>query len=86
MNEGINLPDAAVAVNLSGSAVEREFIQRLGRVLRRSGDKRAVLYEIFTEATREQQASLQRRGLERPAHPVSPLPSRPLSWEDLGEG
>ena len=86
MNEGINLPDAAVAVNLSGSAVEREFIQRLGRVLRRSGDKRAVLYEIFTEATREQRASLQRRGLERPAHPVSPLPSRPLSWEDLGEG
>lgn len=63
LNEGINVADAAVAVNLSGSAVERELIQRLGRILRRSGEKKAVFYEVFTRDTREQRVSERRRGI-----------------------
>jgi superfamily II DNA or RNA helicase len=38
LDEGIDVPDANVAVVLSGSGSEREFTQRLGRVLRPKGD------------------------------------------------
>ena len=34
LNEGVDIPDANVAIILSGSATKREFIQRLGRILR----------------------------------------------------
>ncbi len=33
LDEGVDVPDANVAVVLSGSGSEREFTQRLGRVL-----------------------------------------------------
>ena len=48
LNEGVDLPDANVAIILSGSATKREFIQRLGRVLRPKVTE-AVLYEVVTE-------------------------------------
>jgi superfamily II DNA or RNA helicase len=38
LDEGVDVPDANVAVVLSGSGSEREFTQRLGRVLRPAGD------------------------------------------------
>ncbi|WP_335999662.1 DEAD/DEAH box helicase family protein [Halorientalis halophila] len=38
LNEGIDVPDANVAVLLSGSGSEREFTQRLGRILRPKED------------------------------------------------
>jgi superfamily II DNA or RNA helicase len=38
LDEGIDVPDANVAVVLSGSGSEREFTQRLGRVLRPKTD------------------------------------------------
>ncbi|WP_299236235.1 DEAD/DEAH box helicase family protein [Natronomonas sp.] len=37
LDEGVDVPDANVAVVLSGSGSEREFTQRLGRILRPSG-------------------------------------------------
>ena len=37
LDEGVDVPDANVAVVLSGSGSEREFTQRLGRVLRPKG-------------------------------------------------
>ena len=52
MNEGVNVPEANVAVVLSGSGSVREHVQRLGRVLRKSGDKEAVLYEVITHGYR----------------------------------
>jgi superfamily II DNA or RNA helicase len=56
LNEGVDLPDANVAVILSGSATKREFIQRLGRVLRPKANE-AVLYEVVTEETTEERIS-----------------------------
>ena len=54
LDEGVDVPDANVAVLLSGSGSEREFTQRLGRVLRpKSDDGRALLYELVTEETTE---------------------------------
>jgi superfamily II DNA or RNA helicase len=61
LNEGVDLPDANVAVILSGSGTVREHVQRLGRILRKRGDKRAVLYELVTEATTETYTSDRRR-------------------------
>ncbi len=37
LNEGVNIPDASVAIILSGSGSSREHIQRLGRILRKKG-------------------------------------------------
>jgi superfamily II DNA or RNA helicase len=61
LNEGVDVPDANVAVILSGSGSVREHVQRLGRILRKKGDKRAVLYELVTERTTETYTSERRR-------------------------
>jgi superfamily II DNA or RNA helicase len=61
LNEGVDVPDANVAVILSGSGSVREHVQRLGRILRKKGDKRAVLYELVTESTTETYTSERRR-------------------------
>ncbi|MBX7221112.1 MAG: DEAD/DEAH box helicase family protein [Blastocatellia bacterium] len=61
LNEGVDVPDAAIGVILSGSAVQREFIQRLGRILRRSEGKQAVLYQVVTRRTREEHAARRRQ-------------------------
>jgi superfamily II DNA or RNA helicase len=52
LNEGVDVPDASVAILLSGTATRREYVQRLGRVLRPKAG-RAVLYELITEETGE---------------------------------
>jgi len=59
--EGVNIPDASVAVVLSGSGSTREHIQRLGRILRKLPDKEATLYEVVTQDTTEEHIS-RRRG------------------------
>lgn len=61
LNEGVDVPDANVAIVLSGSGSVREHVQRLGRVLRKKGDKRAVAYELVTGATTETLTSERRR-------------------------
>ncbi|MFY9224421.1 MAG: DEAD/DEAH box helicase family protein [Blastocatellia bacterium] len=61
LNEGVDVPDAAIGVILSGSSVNREFVQRLGRILRKSEGKQAVLYEIVTRNTQEERVSQRRR-------------------------
>ncbi len=62
LDEGVDVPDASVAVVLSGSASEREFTQRLGRILRPKADGgRATLYEVVVEDSLEQRVSNRRR-------------------------
>lgn len=78
LNEGIDVPEASVAVVLSGTATEREYVQRLGRILRKAKDKQAVLYEVITEGTSEERVSQQRRGQWQPGQ----QPETPV-WEDL---
>ena len=62
LNEGVNVPEANVAVVLSGSATIREHVQRLGRILRPREGKEAVLYEVVTKGTMEKEVSRRRRG------------------------
>jgi superfamily II DNA or RNA helicase len=61
LNEGVDVPSANVAIVVSGSGSVREHVQRLGRVLRKQGDKRAVLYELVTAQTGEAFTSERRR-------------------------
>ncbi len=61
LNEGVNIPAATIGIILSGSASVREHVQRLGRILRKYGEKKATLYEIITEDTAEEYVSQRRR-------------------------
>lgn len=61
LNEGVDIPEANVAVVLSGSGSVREHVQRLGRVLRKSEGKHALLYELVTGGTTEARTSERRR-------------------------
>jgi superfamily II DNA or RNA helicase len=61
LNEGVNIPEANVAVVLSGSGTIREHVQRLGRILRQRQGKQAVLYEVISKDTVEDRISARRR-------------------------
>ncbi len=57
LDEGIDVPDAEVGIILSGTGMERQRIQRLGRILRRSERKeKAVLYYLFIEESTEEKS------------------------------
>ncbi len=59
MDEGINVPEASVAVVASSTASQRQRIQRLGRILRKAkGKDSATVYTLF--ATREEKARLEK--------------------------
>lgn len=61
LNEGVDVPAAAVGIVLSGSGSTRENVQRLGRILRKHGHKQAILYEIVARGTGEEFTSERRR-------------------------
>ena len=61
LNEGIDVPDADVAVVVGGALGEREHVQRVGRLLRPGEGKRAVVYELVTRDTIEVGQSRRRR-------------------------
>ncbi|MEA2513717.1 MAG: hypothetical protein QOJ59_3204 [Thermomicrobiales bacterium] len=63
LNEGVDVPDANVAIVVSGSSATREYIQRLGRVLRPKREK-ALLYELVTRKTTEGKSARKRRPTE----------------------
>lgn len=66
LNEGVDVPDANVAIVVSGSSATREYIQRLGRVIRPKKTT-AMLYEIITRHTGEVRSARRRR----PTEPVT---------------
>ena len=61
LNEGVDVPDASIAVVLSGSGSVREHVQRLGRILRRKDGKHAILYEVVSDVAAEAGISERRR-------------------------
>jgi superfamily II DNA or RNA helicase len=61
LDEGIDVPDVKVAVVIGGSASTKQAKQRLGRILRRSGNARAILYEIVCAETSDERRSRRRR-------------------------
>lgn len=61
LDEGIDIPDASVGIIMSGSGSVREYVQRLGRILRPSKD-RAILYELVSRETSEVGIAKRRMG------------------------
>lgn len=57
LDEGIDVPDAGIGIILSGTGMQRQRIQRLGRILRRSARKeRAELYYLFVKESAEEKS------------------------------
>ncbi len=61
LNEGVDVPEASVAIVFSGSGTVREHVQRLGRILRAKEGKQAVLYELISADTNEYFINQRRR-------------------------
>lgn len=77
LNEGVDVPEASVAILLSGTGSTREYIQRLGRVLRKgSADKFALLYEVIAEETSEEGVSRRRQPHKTAAQQLELAPTR----------
>lgn len=53
LNEGVDIPDAEIAIILGGANGDREHVQRVGRVLRPADGKVARVYELVAEDTFE---------------------------------
>jgi len=65
LDEGVDVPDAEVAIILSGSSTERQLIQRIGRVIRYYPGKVAKVYEIVAQGTIEEKHATRRRAVLR---------------------
>jgi superfamily II DNA or RNA helicase len=61
LDEGVDVPDASLAVIISGSGSSRQFIQRLGRILRKSEGKFARMVELVSQGTAETRLSRRRK-------------------------
>lgn len=60
LDEGVDVPDASIGIIISGTGSKREFIQRLGRLLRPQKEE-AILIELVTESTLEDGLARRRR-------------------------
>ncbi|MGE5340363.1 MAG: DEAD/DEAH box helicase [Candidatus Omnitrophota bacterium] len=61
LDEGVDIPEARIAVIVGGGASSRQAKQRLGRILRKKENKRGILYEVVCEETTEVARSQNRR-------------------------
>jgi len=61
LDEGMDVPDATVGLILGGTGSAREYVQRLGRLLRKKEGKTAKLVEIISKETVEVGISSRRR-------------------------
>jgi len=61
LDEGVDVPEASVGFILSGTGSPREYVQRLGRLLRKVKGKQAKLVEIVSQETTEVTISRRRR-------------------------
>jgi len=65
LDEGLDVPEADLAIIVGGTGSARRHVQRIGRVLRPRIGKRAHVYELATSATTEiDQVRRRHRGLE----------------------
>ncbi|MFX1487177.1 MAG: DEAD/DEAH box helicase family protein [Promethearchaeota archaeon] len=60
LDEGVDVPDASVGFILGGTGSSREYIQRLGRILRKRPGKKAKLIELVSQQTIETRMSQKR--------------------------
>ncbi|HYY05600.1 MAG TPA: DEAD/DEAH box helicase family protein, partial [Candidatus Limnocylindria bacterium] len=76
LNEGIDVPDADVAIVVGGTLGEREHAQRVGRLLRPREGKRALVYELVLRRTMEAGVARRRRSGLAPRGLAAVQPAR----------
>ena len=55
LDEGTNVPDCSMAIIVAGTSVERQMIQRLGRVLRtHEGKDKATIFQLYVPDTQDE--------------------------------
>lgn len=64
LNEGVDVPEAKVAIVLGGGSSKREYVQRLGRILRKKESLSASLFEVLVRNTIEE-GKVQRRHVRK---------------------
>lgn len=65
LDEGLDVPEAEIAIVVGGSASTRRHVQRVGRVLRPAPNKRARVYELtVSDSVEIDQARRRRRGIQ----------------------
>jgi superfamily II DNA or RNA helicase len=73
LNEGIDVPDARVAIIVAGTGGAREHVQRIGRVLRPAPEKHALVFELVTADTSDERRATKRgKHVPRPTVGVPP--------------
>jgi superfamily II DNA or RNA helicase len=66
LDEGVNIPEIETAVILSSSSNPREFIQRRGRLLRKTSEKeKAVIYDMVVLEEEKEFHSMNKKEIER---------------------
>ncbi|MGD1838660.1 MAG: DEAD/DEAH box helicase family protein [Nitrososphaeraceae archaeon] len=63
LDEGVDVPDAEIGIIVSGTGSKREYVQRLGRLLRNisNSNKEARLIELISSETQEVNTSIKRK-------------------------
>ena len=77
LDEGVDVPDASIGIILGGTGSKREFIQRLGRLLRKKENKTARLIEIISKETVEVNISRRRHIKQQQQQQTSTTPPSP---------
>ncbi len=54
LDEGLNIPDLSMAVLVSGNATKRQYIQRIGRSLRKQPGKTALIINLYIHETQDE--------------------------------
>uniref|UniRef100_A0A7J3ZKU8 DNA 3'-5' helicase n=1 Tax=Fervidicoccus fontis TaxID=683846 RepID=A0A7J3ZKU8_9CREN len=62
-DEGLDVPDVNVGIVVAGTGSRRQFVQRLGRLLRPKPGKIARMYEIIVRGTEEEALARRRKKL-----------------------
>jgi superfamily II DNA or RNA helicase len=60
LNEGFDLPGVDACILVGSTRSETEYIQRLGRTLRKHGESSVTLVEIFPDLPSSEKAAMKR--------------------------
>jgi len=61
LDEGVDIPEVKVGIVIGGKTSVKQAKQRLGRIVRKQGDAKAILYEVVCQDTKEEHRSRLRR-------------------------
>jgi len=63
LDEGIDVPDAEVGINVAGTKTKLQLVQRMGRVLRKHGDQRPHFHHFIAMPDENYLAGLDSKGV-----------------------